>query len=64
MIDGQNVTCDRCLLFIPDTVISPDMTGGFYQVSGSEYDRGQEAQVCDACMFKDPRYISVYGNHI
>ena len=57
--------CSRCKQTIKD--FSPPgsgMTAGYYIASGwKEFCNEGEIYVCDNCMFKDPRYIKVYGEH-
>lgn len=59
--------CDRCKAhgdFYEDHLL--DITCGFYKVDKGywkQFANEDEKIVCDECMFKDPRYIKVYGHH-
>lgn len=60
------VWCDRCQKMVPGYVGGP-MSAGVYVVEGennqwAKYANPGERIVCDQCMWKDPRYIAVYGN--
>lgn len=38
------------------------MTMGYYLAKGwLEFSNPGEEYICDDCMFKDPRYVAVYG---
>ena len=60
--------CDRCGETIDGIIIQdagmPKLTGGFYDVSEGcwhEYARGDyEQNVCDRCMWEDPKFIEKY----
>jgi len=58
--------CDRCKQEIVGAVppTGQEMTAGYYHTVGSYWkrfaDHGEHI-VCDECMWKDPRYIKVYG---
>jgi hypothetical protein len=56
--------CDRCKKEV-DGFEDGVMTAGFYRIEDSwkEYANEGEKIICDDCMFKDERYIKVYGNH-
>lgn len=58
------VTCDRCGAKV-EGIRTETATGGFYDVrpgSGwSGFANPGEANVCDPCMFADPRYQLAYG---
>ncbi len=55
------VKCDRCKKII-DGCWSPGFTGGYYTFDGWwEFMNKNERTLCDSCMWKDPRYIKVYG---
>lgn len=55
--------CDRCGEVI-DGYEDDKFTSGFYYVHEglwAMYGNPYETVLCDECMFKDPRYIAVYG---
>ena len=57
-------TCSRCKQPIKN--FSPpesgNFTAGYYVAQGwLEFSNPGEVYICDDCMWKDPRYISVYG---
>jgi len=60
------VNCSRCQLDLSSlaAVSGNGMTVGYYNADGwvGFCDPG-EKYICDACMFKDPRYIKIYGIH-
>lgn len=60
---GQRLKCDRCKTMV-EVDVYEGVTCGFYDTTGepwSEFANKDEAVVCDSCMWKDPRYIAVYG---
>lgn len=60
------VKCDRCGATV-EGLRAEGVTGGFYDVAPpstwAQYANEGEAIVCDECMFADPRYQAVYGDH-
>ncbi len=57
------IVCDRCGARFPGVEFPiKGVTAGFY-VRGWEpkFFRDGEEYLCDDCMFKDPRYIKIYG---
>lgn len=59
------VTCNRCGNDV-DGSEDAYATAGFYNLTGywAEYKRTtDEARICDACMFSDPKYQAAYGIH-
>lgn len=62
-----DLDCSRCHKTIPGSAHhTHGMTAGYYDVRGnswSEFARPGEEQVCDACMWADPKFIAVYGVH-
>jgi hypothetical protein len=58
--------CDRCKrdLSVLIALSTEDMTMGYYRAKGwADFCNPGEQYICDCCMFKDPRYIAVYGEH-
>ena len=56
------VTCDRCKRVI-EGIRGKDFSGGFFEMSKwPEYRRENEENVCDPCMFADPKYVEHYGS--
>lgn len=65
------VICDRCGKTIEGIYIPADNgkgttggTGGYYDTSSQlwgQYANPNENIICDECMWKEPRYIAVYG---
>lgn len=62
------ITCDRCKSvvngFRNNAIKSIIVTSGYYQVDKGywqNYGNAGEINVCDACMFIDPRYMKTYG---
>lgn len=58
--------CSRCNKDISELVVhnSEGMTMGYYGAADwSAFSNPGEIYICDACMFQDPRYITVYGRH-
>ncbi len=58
--------CSRCKEDLSELMRAsrPDMTVGFYQVNEGQwvaFANEGERYLCDACMWKDPRYIAEYG---
>lgn len=65
----MNMNCDRCKKDF-EGFRSLIFTAGYYDVSGNiESGWGKFRQspyeqiVCDECMFKDPKFIAIYGTH-
>jgi hypothetical protein len=65
----KTIICDRCHStvdgILDDSFKSIIMTAGYYQVDQGywrNYGNEGEVNICDACMFADPRYIKRYGN--
>lgn len=56
--------CGRCHQAIKDFTppTRNGMTAGYYY-GWTDFMNPGERYVCDDCMFKDPRYIKVYGEH-
>ena len=65
MIVRIHIVCDRCKQEVKDAMKSCDgTTAGYYEVGKGQwwkFANAGEKYVCDACMFKDSRYIAVYG---
>ena len=64
----MEIHCNRCTknltLFVK--LAKNDITLGYYGVSGgfwSQFADKHETYVCDECMWKDQRYINVYGRY-
>lgn len=61
--------CGRCKMDISVLMQASDgvMTIGYYDVRAdswwAQFANAGEKYLCDACMWKDPRYIAVYGRH-
>jgi len=62
------ITCDRCKSivdgFLNNSIKSIVVTSGYYVVDKGywkNYGNVGEVNVCDNCMFIDPRYIKSYG---
>lgn len=59
--------CSRCKMDLFDLLMrnsTKGMTVGYYEVKEGQWARFAnpgERYLCDACMWKDPRYIEVYG---
>lgn len=56
--------CSRCYKDLTDLIALSDegMTIGYYRAKGwAEFCNPGEENICDDCMFKDPRYIAIYG---
>jgi hypothetical protein len=56
--------CSRCKKKVDDHNVTEGMTAGNYDVregSWSQFADFWEEFVCDECMWRDPRYITVYG---
>lgn len=64
------IICDRCGKVVNGVIDefhldkSVKLTGGFYDVTESEYARWEEERICDDCMHSDPKYIETYGDLI
>ena len=58
------IICDRCKEEIKGAKPpeSGSMTAGYY-LGWTEFMDPGENIICDSCMWKDPRYIAVYGVH-
>jgi len=62
------IICDRCHGVKHDASIDTNdaVSYGCYDVSvgyWSQFSHESEKVVCDECMWKDPRYVAVYGRH-
>jgi hypothetical protein len=60
------MSCDRCRETFEGFDFPGGMTGGYYLMEGdwaSFKDHVDEEVVCDNCMFKDHKYIEIYGKH-
>lgn len=60
------ITCDRCKKKI-DGFRDHGMTAGFYDTSTDlwgKFANPGEKNVCDDCMWSDPRYQAVYGQQV
>lgn len=64
----MNITiiCDRCKKEIQGFKISGEVTGGYYEVGPlgnvwGKFSNPGERNVCDNCMWTDPRYVVAYG---
>ena len=64
-----DITCDRCGKTVHGLIIQeegmPKITGGFYDVTNDfgwgQFRRGNwEENVCDICMWSDPRFLAEY----
>ncbi len=60
--------CSRCKADLSELwkVSTKDMTVGYYEVREgpwAKFANPGERYLCDACMWKDPRYIAVYGEY-
>lgn len=58
------IMCDRCKKTVEGLHIMGSGTAGFYQVSSgtwAQFANPDELVICDACMWRDPRYIADYG---
>ncbi len=57
--------CSRCNKLVDEDGSDEPrgMTAGYYYVrfSWSEFANPGEVFICDECMWKDPRYIALYG---
>lgn len=70
-LESRAIRCDRCKKWIDDcgallTGSVVDFTAGYYLMMGdwAKYKQApDEFQVCDNCMFADPKYIAIYGQH-
>lgn len=61
------VICDRCKQAVINAYKDQYLTQGYYETEPNSYwskfaDK-REYIICDECMFKDERYIAVYGRH-
>ena len=60
----EYIVCDRCQKQIEKS--EGPVTAGYYDTSKgfwSQFANENEKIVCDTCMWKDERYIKVYGQH-
>lgn len=69
MINKQlEVTCDRCGQPVLDATTISLGTGNYYSVApGSywaEFSRTGERDVCDKCMWADPKYQEMYDGTV
>lgn len=58
------VHCDRCQKDVPGSTEGPMSAGVYVVTAGScwhRFAKPGEQVICDACMWTDPDYISVYG---
>jgi hypothetical protein len=58
--------CDRCKEKVKHASRTLHGSVGYYEVDAGWWHRFSnegEKYVCDECMFKDERYIAVYGRH-
>jgi len=57
------VTCDRCKKIV-EGIRGEGFTAGFYDMAKWEEYRldENERQVCESCMFADPKYVERYGS--
>lgn len=59
------MNCSRCGNLIPgfQPPAAGSMTAGYYVAAAwQHYVNPGEIYICDACMWKDPRYIADYGD--
>jgi hypothetical protein len=60
------VVCSRCQKQIEKSNDDSEFTAGYYNTSEGFWARFAEKYekiVCDSCMWKDERYIKIYGHH-
>ena len=56
------ITCSRCGKQV-EGYRDEIATGGFYDAKAwDQFANEGETEICDDCMWTDPRYIAVYGN--
>lgn len=62
------VYCDRCKKQVQEAYRSMGQTSGFYDVVNyphgnqwARYAREGEHNICDACMWSDPKYVLEHG---
>lgn len=63
---GRGITCSRCGQPVDSAPPCPSrpFTAGYYVAAAwADFANPGEEYICDACMFADPRYIAVYGQH-
>ena len=66
------VYCDRCKAQVQGAFRTNTATAGFYDVTPglhgtnqwTQYAREGERNVCDECMWSDPRYIVEHGHQV
>ena len=66
------VYCDRCQKQIKNAYRSPTATAGYYDVTPGLNGKNQwrryanegERNVCDVCMWADPKYIAEHGRQV
>ena len=60
----MKLTCDRCHANF-EGFKTEHFTAGYYEMDAwSDFRQSPEEQkVCDECMFKNPKYIEIYGIH-
>lgn len=60
------IVCSRCSKQVEKST-NPDCTMGYYETTypsfWSKFANEKEEYLCDACMFREPRYIKVYGHN-
>lgn len=62
------ITCNRCGKVVHGVCSETPqgkMTGGYYDVSEgywAQFARWEETEICDDCMFADPKYAKLYGS--
>lgn len=65
MIARLHIICDRCHQVVKDAMKEcSGTTAGYYEVERGawrKFSNPGEKYLCDACMFRDDRYIAVYG---
>jgi len=64
----MNTKCDRCHAEIKNYEHwSLGPTAGYYHVGNvsywSRFAIADEQQICDQCMWEDPKYQMIYGTH-
>lgn len=59
----STVHCDRCQSDVEGYIDPEGWSAGVYVTTSywSKFANPGEKQVCDACMWADPRYIAKYG---
>lgn len=59
------IRCDRCKQLVdtpPAAALRTGATCGYYRRGAwSEFMDADEQDVCDDCIWNDPRYVAVYG---